>query len=176
MPISDTQKAYISETLFCDYAIATSDGDAELFRPLTDDDHRDISLGRRGKGGAIYVQVKMAAAPDEHGYVRAHVSFHGQPTQGPWLAYAVVLVPLPNPVIELAWLIPQDDMNRLCELSSPEGGVTQLNFYAKPAGADRFSPYRVGTGDIGPRLLELLEKSDARRLPYRGGELIALRR
>lgn len=175
MPISDTQKGYISETLFCDYAIATSDGEAELFRPLTDDDHRDVSMGRRGKGGALYVQVKMAAAPDDHGYVRAHVRFHGEPSQGSWLVYAIVLVPLPAARIDQAWLVPQDDMNRLCEASRMGPADTQLNFYARLTGEDRFADYRVAPDQIGPRLLDLLQASDPHRLPVRRGELLALR-
>lgn len=175
MPISETQKAFLSETLFCDYAIATSDGETELFRPLTDDDHRDISVGRRGRGGAVYIQVKMATALDAGGYVRAKAPFHGEPPSGGWLVYAVLLIPLPAVRIERGWLVPCDDMNRLAEWSRLESDEVQLNFYARPDGEDRFSPYRVEPGAIGGRLLELLAASDPTRLPFRPGELVALR-
>jgi hypothetical protein len=175
LPVSDTQKAYISETLFCDYAIATSDGECELFKPLTDDDHRDISLGRRGKGGALYVQVKMATGLDDHGYVRARADFHGEPPSGGWLLYAIVLLPLPEVRIERSWLIPCDEMNRLAGRSRRQPDLTQLNFYARPDGDDRFAAFRVDSREIGPRLLYLLAASDPTRLPYRPGELVALR-
>ena len=58
MTLSDTQVGRAGEQLLAAVASLTSDGELEFYRPETDDDHRDLEVGRKGHMGAAYVQVK----------------------------------------------------------------------------------------------------------------------
>jgi hypothetical protein len=75
MPLSDTQVGRAGEQLFAAIASLTSDGELEFYRPETDDDHRDLEVGRKGHMGAAYVQVKSRTQVGADGYLRVHVEF-----------------------------------------------------------------------------------------------------
>jgi len=51
MALSDTQVGRVGEQLFAAIATLTSDGELEFYRPETDDDHRDLEVGRIGHMG-----------------------------------------------------------------------------------------------------------------------------
>ena len=46
--VDRTQIGRAGELALALYALVTSDGELELFTPVSDDDHADISAGRRG--------------------------------------------------------------------------------------------------------------------------------
>jgi len=57
--------------------------------PLTDDDHTDITAGRRGKVPALAIQVKTALSLNRKRLAVARMSFpEGRPRQHPALVYA----------------------------------------------------------------------------------------
>jgi hypothetical protein len=58
--LTPTQRGTAGEELFAACVILSSGGDLELFKPLTDDDHTDVTAGKRGKVPAIAIQVKTA--------------------------------------------------------------------------------------------------------------------
>ena len=155
MPLSDTQVGRAGEQLLAAIASLTSDGELEFYRPETDDDHRDLEVGRKGRLGAAYVQVKSRTAVGPDGYLRVHVGFpDGTPLNSPGFIYAVLL--LDRTSIVAAWIIPSPEFNHLAEHSTTEAGALQLNFYARPAGEDRWSSRRIGAAETGPVLLELI--------------------
>src|ERR1700730_4296664 len=158
MPLSDTQVGRAGEQLFAAIASLTSDGELEFYRPETDDDHRDLEVGRKGRLGAAYVQVKSRTAVGPDGYLRVHVDFPDRnPLDSPGFIYAILL--LDRTSIVSAWIIPSPDFNRVAEHATTGAGGLQLNFYARPAGDDRWSSGRIGAAETGPALLELLNNA-----------------
>ena len=166
MPLSDTQVGRAGEQLFAAIASLTSDGELEFYRPETDDDHRDLEVGRKGHMGAAYVQVKSRTQVGADGYVRAHVEFpSGKPIDHPGFIYAVLL--LTDTAIATAWPIPSPDFNRIAERSTTKAGTLQLNFYARAETEDRWSKHRLTAERLGPALLGLLAAVPDADLPAR---------
>jgi hypothetical protein len=166
MALSDTQVGRAGEQLFAAIASLTSDGELEFYRPETDDDHRDLEVGRKGHMGAAYVQVKSRTQVGPDGYLRVHVEFPtGVPIDHPGFIYAVLL--LTNTEIKTAWLIPSPDFNRIAERSTTKAGALQLNFYARAEAEDRWSAHRLTAERLGPALLVLLAAVPDSDLPAR---------
>ena len=165
MPLSDTQVGRSGEQLLAAIATLTSDGELEFYRPETDDDHRDLEVGRKGHLGAAYVQVKTRRQVGPDGYLRVHVEFPtGQPIDHPGFIYAVLLIDQTG--IEAAWLVASPDFNRLAEHSKNSAGTLELNFYAHPADpADRWAAHRFQPADLGPGLLVIVAALPEAELP-----------
>jgi hypothetical protein len=166
MALSDTQVGRAGEQLFAAIGSLTSDGELEFYRPETDDDHRDLEVGRKGHMGAAYVQVKSRTEVGADGYLRVHVEFPGGvPIDHPGFIYAVLL--LTTTAIATAWLVPSPAFNRLAERSTTKAGTLQLNFYARAEADDRWSEYRLKAEQFGPALLALLAAVPDAQLPAR---------
>jgi hypothetical protein len=166
MALSDTQVGRAGEQLLAAIASLTSDGELEFYRPETDDDHRDLEVGRKGHMGAAYVQVKSRTEVGADGYFRVHVQFpDGKPIDHPGFIYALLL--LGRTGIRTAWILPSPDFNRLAERTQTSGGALQLNFYARPAEDDRWSPWRGGPEAVGRALLALVAAVPEGSLPTR---------
>jgi hypothetical protein len=164
MPLSDTQVGRAGEQLFAAIASLTSDGELEFYRPETDDDHRDLEVGRKGHMGAAYVQVKSRTQVGPDGYLRVHVEFPGGvPIDHPGFIYAVLL--LTRTQIATAWLVPSPAFNRTAERSTTKAGTLQLNFYARPKTDDSWSGHRFIAEQLGPALLALLAAVPDAQLP-----------
>ena len=92
--LTDTQRGAAGEQMFAACVTLSSDGELELFKPLTDDDHTDVSAGRRGKVPALAIQVKTALTVDVKGHAVASMKFpEGAPREHPAFVYAIVYVP-----------------------------------------------------------------------------------
>lgn len=169
MPLSDTQIGRSGEQLLAAIATLTSDGELEFYRPETDDDHRDLEVGRKGRLGAAYVQVKTRRQVGPDGYVRVHVEFPtGRPIDHPGFIYAVLLISQTG--IEIAWLVASPDFDRLAERSRATSGALHLNFYAHPANPeDRWAPHRFEAAALGRALLGLIASVPEGELPARPG-------
>jgi len=166
MALSDTQVGRAGEQLFAAIGSLTSDGELEFYRPETDDDHRDLEVGRKGHMGAAYVQVKSRTQVGADGYLRVHVEFPtGVPYDHPGFIYAILL--LEPAATNTAWLVASPDFNRLTEHSTTRGGTLQLNFYARPGKEDRWSSHQLRAEQIGPALLALLAAVPDAQLPAR---------
>lgn len=167
MGLSDTQVGRAGEQLLAAIASLTSDGELEFYRPETDDDHRDLEVGRKGHMGAAYVQVKSRTEVGADGYFRVHVVFpKGQePYQGPGFIYA--FLKLSRTGVDTAWIMTGTDFNRVAERTTAEDGALQLNFYARPASDDRWSGWRANASELGPRLLALVSAVPEGELPAR---------
>jgi len=164
MALSDTQVGRAGEQLFAAIASLTSDGELEFYRPETDDDHRDLEVGRKGHMGAAYVQVKSRTQVGPDGYLRVHVEFPtGVPIDHPGFIYAILL--LTRTEIATTWLVPSPAFNRLAERSTTKAGTLQLNFYARPEAVDNWSAHRFTAEQLGPALLALLAAVPDAQLP-----------
>src|SRR5436305_13437056 len=110
MALSDTQVGRAGEQLLAAIASLTSDGVLEFYRPETDDDKRDLEVGRKGHMGAAYVQVKSRTAIGPDGYFRVHVQFPDRrPYDSPGFIYAFLL--LGKTRIETASTLPSPEFN-----------------------------------------------------------------
>ncbi len=156
------------------YALVTADGEVELFTPVADDDHVDAVAGRRGGLPKLAIQVKTATHLDRNGLVEAKASYPaGRVREHPDFVYAVVL--LDSVAIGAAWLIPSPDLNRLA-YRRPEKGREILEFRASPRRADNFTPFAVAPGELGLRLLALIDAAPRAPSPsWLAGVLSAVR-
>ncbi|HET7421261.1 MAG TPA: hypothetical protein VFL27_12865 [Candidatus Dormibacteraeota bacterium] len=174
--LTDTQKGAAGEQLLAAAVTLTSDGDLELFKPLSDDDHTDVSVGRRGRVPALAVQVKTALKVDHKGLAVARMYFSsGTPREHPAFVYAVVYVV--DASIAAAWLVPSIDFNRLSYRGKGKRGKgLELQFMASPTRVDRWTPFRCARLETGPRLLAIIDALPATRVPrVAGAHLVLLR-
>ena len=174
--LTPTQRGTAGEQLFAACVTLSSAGDLELFKPLTDDDHTDITAGRRGKVPALAIQVKTALSLTRQGFAVARMSFpDGKPRKHPAYVYAIVYVV--NATVEAAWIVPSAEFNRLAYRGAGRRGKgLELQFMASPTRQDRWSAFRCGRMDLGPRLVALIDSLPVGRAPYVRGAHLLLRR
>jgi hypothetical protein len=174
--LTPTQRGTAGEQLFAACVTLSSGGDLELFKPLTDDDHTDITAGRRGKVPALAIQVKTALSLTRQGFAVARMSFpDGKPRQHPAFVYAIVYVV--NASVEAAWIVPSAKFNRLTYRGAGRRGKgLELQFMASPTRQDRWSSFRCERMDLGPRLIALIDSLPAVRTPHVPGAHLLLRR
>lgn len=147
----------------------SSAGELELFKPLTDDDHTDVTVGGRGKVPALAIQVKTALSLNTQGFAVARMSFpEGKPRQHPAFVYAIVYVFEAS--IAMAWIVPSADFNRLTyRAAGRRGKGIELEFMASPTRTDHWAPFRCTRLELGPRLIQLVDslpaKMPAKQLP-----------
>jgi hypothetical protein len=174
--LTTTQRGTAGEQLFAAAVTLSSNGDLELFKPLTDDDHTDVSAGRRGRVPALAIQVKTALTLDRQGFMVARMSFpEGKPRQHPAFVYAAVYVP--DAGIAAAWIVPSADFNRLAYRGAGRRGKgIELEFMASPTRADRWSAFRSDRLALGPRLIALVDVIQGAGVPRIRGTHLLLRR
>ena len=173
-----TQLGRVGELALALYVMVTSDGGLDLFTPVSDDDHVDVTVGKRGGIPAIAIQVKSSPAADPDGLVEATASYSsGHVREHPAFLYVVVLM---NGVsIATAWVVPSKDFNRLC-YTVREHGHDVLEFRAHPDRDDRWAGYRVPALDLGSHLIAVIdaltEKIPPDFLDETAGLMVAVRR
>jgi hypothetical protein len=140
----------------------SSVGELELF---TDDDHTDVTAGKRGKVPAVAIQVKTALSLDRKHLAVARMAFpDGKPREHPAYVYAIVYVA--NAGVEAAWIVPSPDFNRLSYRGAGRRGKgVELQFMASPTRPDRWSAFRCERMELGPRLINLIDSLPAGRAP-----------
>jgi hypothetical protein len=158
--VDRTQVGRAGELALALYALVTSDGELELFTPVSDDDHVDITAGRKGGIPALAIQVKTGPRLDANGMVEANAFFdHGHVREHPAFLYAILL--MRSVAIETAWIVPSPDFNRLA-YRIVRDGRDALEFRAYPDRADRWAPYRVDPLVLGPHLLSVIDSLEQR--------------
>jgi hypothetical protein len=174
--LTPTQRGTAGEELFAACVTLSSAGDLELFKPLTDDDHTDVAAGRRGKVPALAIQVKTALSLTRQGFAVARMSFpDGKPRQHAAFLYAIVYVV--DASVEAAWIVRSADFNRLTYRGAGRRGKgLELQFMASPTREDRWSAFRCGRMDLGPKLIDLIDSLPAGRTPKVPGAHLLLRR
>jgi hypothetical protein len=174
--LTATQRGTAGEELFAACVTLTSDGDLELYKPLTDDDHTDISAGHRGKVPAVAIQIKTALKIDRQGFAVARMAFpEGKAREHPAFLYAIVYVI--DATIQTAWIVPSADFNRLAYRGAGRRGKgIELQFMASPTRIDKWSGFRCGRPEVGSRLTSLIDALPAGPPPRVSGAHLVLRR
>jgi len=175
--LSDTQSGRIGEYLLSVYAMLTTDGVLVPFHVEADDDHRDIVVSPKGKSAFVSLQAKACFQLGASGFVQSNATYFETsiPKDPAWI-YVVVLVLDLAPVCW--WLVPAPDFNRLTSHAPARGGrKVELHFRAHPDKTDAFTPFRIETKDVGPRLMEIIDALPANTKPLPGARfLMAVRR
>ncbi len=174
--LTATQRGTAGEQLFAACVTLSSDGELELFKPLTDDDHTDVSAGRRGRVPALAIQIKTALSLDRKGLAVARMAFpEGKPREHPAYLYAILYVA--GAGVDTAWVVPSADFNRLAYRGAGrrDKGI-ELQFMASPSRLDRWATYRCGRMDLGPRLITVIDSLPAGTVPRVPGTHLLLRR
>lgn len=175
--LTATQRGTAGEELFTACVTLTSEGDLELFRPTTDDDHTDVTIGKRGMVPALAVQVKTALSLTRQGFAVARMAFpEGKPREHPAFVYAIVYVP--DAAIETAWIVRSADFNRLAYRGAGRRGKgIELQFMASPTRTDKWSKYRHGRSELGSGLTGVIAGLPSTTRPPRiSGSRVLLRR
>ncbi|GAC1432372.1 MAG: hypothetical protein NVSMB62_29160 [Acidobacteriaceae bacterium] len=174
--LTPTQRGTAGEQLFAACVTLSSAGDLELYKPLTDDDHTDVTAGRRGKVPALAIQVKTALSLTRQGFAVARMSFpDGKPRQHRGFGYAIVYVAAAS--VDAAWIVPSADFNRLTYRGAGRRGKgLELQFMASPTRQDRWSAFRCARMDLGPKLIALIDSLPTGRAPRVPGAHLLLRR
>lgn len=174
--LTATQRGTAGEQLFAACVTLSSGGELELFKPLTDDDHTDVSAGLRGRVPALAIQVKTALSLDRKLLAVARMAFpEGTPREHPAFVYAIVYVAAV--AVETAWLVPSADFNRLCYRGAGRRGKgIELQFMASPTREDRWSSFRCARTELGPRLVALIDALPPGPTPHVAGARLLLRR
>lgn len=173
--LTPTQKGAAGEDLLAACVTLSSDGELELYKPLSDDDHTDISAGRRGKVPALAIQIKTALDLDPKGYAVARMYFSSpKPREHPAFIYAIVYVV--DASIQVGWIVPSADFNRLTYRGKGKWGKgIELQFMASPTRHDQWAPFRLRRLELGPRLLAIADSLPARKPPRVAGASLILR-
>jgi len=174
--LTPTQRGTAGEQLFAACVTLSSAGDLELFKPLTDDDHTDVTAGKRGKVPALAIQIKTALSLTRQGFAVARMIFpDGKPRQDRAFVYAILYVT--DASVEAAWIVRSADFNRLTYRGAgPHGKGIELQFMASPTRLDHWSEFRCGRLDMGPRLIKLIDSLPPGRAPRIPGANLLLRR
>lgn len=172
--LTDTQKGTAGEELLAACVTLSSEGELELYKPLSDDDHTDISAGRRGKVPALAIQVKTALDLNSKGFAVARMYFSSPtPREHPAFVYAIVYVV--DASIEVGWLVPSADFNRLTYRGRGKGGKgIELQFFASPTRRDKWASFRMSRKELGPRLMAIVDSLPATRPPRVAGTSLLL--
>jgi hypothetical protein len=171
-----TQRGIAGEELFSAVVTLTSDGNLELFKPLVDDDHTDVTAGERGKVPALAIQVKTALSLDVQGLAVAKMYFPDseQPREHPAFVYAVIYVV--DATIDTAWIVPSADFNGLAYRGKgPHGKGMELEFMASPVRDDRWARFRCKRMELGSHLVRLIDSLPQGAPPRIPGARLLLR-
>lgn len=165
--LTNTQGGIAGEQLLAGCVILSSNGELELFKPVTDDDHTDVTVGRRGTVPALAIQVKTALKLNRKLLAGARMNFSDSaPREHPAFIYAILYVV--DATIEQAWLVPSADFNRLAYRGKgTRGKGLELQFFASPTRNDHWAAFRCGRLDLGPRLLAIIDSLPAAAKPPR---------
>ena len=170
------QAGRIGELLLSAYAMLTTGGVLVPFQVMADDDHRDIVVAAKGKSAFASLQAKACFQLGASGFVQSNATYFANsiPSQPSWI-YVVVLVLDLAPVVW--WMVPAPDFNRLTSHApARQGRKVELHFRAHPDRVDAFTPFRMSTNDVGPRLLEVIDRLPPETRPLQGAKLLIRRR
>jgi len=174
--LTATQRGTAGEQLFAACVTLSSGGELELFKPLTDDDHTDVSAGLRGRVPALAIQVKTSLSLDRKLLAVARMAFpEGKPREHAAFVYAIVYVSAAS--VEAAWIVPSADFNRLCYRGAGRRGKgIELEFMASPTRQDRWAQFRCGRTELGLRLIALIDALPPGPPPAVAGARLLVRR
>ena len=169
VPLSTTQKGAIGQFAFLATALSTGEGELEVYSPAADNEGRDAEVRRHLKSSeAIGIQEKLTFDTFNNGtgrrarYMGTRFSIREERVQNdPRLWYFFALwgreeLRLHDP----CFLVPAHVFHQLGRTGKRNGRVYFL-FLASlsPQSHDRWSPFHVAPKDLGPRCLEIIDKT-----------------
>ncbi len=169
MPLSTTQKGAIGQFAFLATALSTGKGELEVYSPAADNEGRDAEVRRHLKSTlAIGIQEKVTFETFKSGtggrarYIGSRFSIVEERIQDdPRLWYFFALwgseeLRLHDP----CFLVPAHVFHVMGRTTKMDGRIHFL-FMASlsPDSHDHWSPFRVAPKDLGPRLLEIVDKT-----------------
>jgi hypothetical protein len=125
---------------------------------------------------ATPIQVKTALSLTRQGFAVARMIFPGgKPRQHRAFVYAILYVTEAS--VMAAWIVPSADFNRLTYRGAGRRGKgIELQFMASPTRQDRWSRFRSGRMEMGPKLVSLIDSLPMGRPPRVPGAHLLLRR
>ena len=163
MRISSVQQGLITENEFAKFLMVGSGGKIELARPMSDDEARDFEVHIRGKYGIGFAcQVKSAMTLHKMSKNARYINiFFDIPVErlvnSPFYWYFVAyLDPKSMGLADPVFLIPSEDFHRLAA-PIQRAGKWRFSMAAsmEAKSRDRWNRYRVGTLELGERVLEI---------------------
>ena len=157
------QQGLIVENEFAKFLMVGSGGKIELAKPMSDDERRDYEIHVRGEYGMGFAcQVKSAMSLHKMSknvrYINIFFDVAAERlVNSPFYWYFVAyLDPKSMGLADPTFLIPSEDFHRLAAPIQRDGKwrfSMAANMEAKSR--DRWNPYRVGTLELGERVLEI---------------------
>jgi hypothetical protein len=169
VPLSTTQKGAIGQFAFLATTIATGKGQLEAYSPAADNEGRDAEIRRHLKPTlAIGIQEKVtfdwfhSNARSQAMYIETRFSTVEERVQNdPRLWYFFAL--WRNEELRLhdpCFLVPAHVFHALGRTGKAGGRIYFLMVASlSPDSHDRWTPFRVAPKDLGPRLLEIVDKT-----------------
>jgi hypothetical protein len=189
MPLSTSQKGAVGQFAFLATAIATARGELEVYSPAADNEGRDAEVRRHLKPApAVGIQEKVSFETFHSGtrsramYIGSRFSIVEERLQtDPRLWYFFARwdskeLRLHDP----CFLVPARIFHVMGRTGKRNGRIYFLMMASlSPNSHDRWSPFRVAPKDLGPRLLEIVDKRGLmanRLLPHLPGGAMLLGR
>ena len=163
MRISSVQQGLIAEYEFAKFLMVGSGGKIELAKPMSDDERRDYEIHIRGEYGMGFAcQVKSAMSLHKMSknvrYIKIFFDVSvDRLVSSPFYWYFVAyLDPKSMGLADPTFLIPSEDFHRLAA-PIQRGGMWRFSMAAsmEAKSRDRWHRYRVGTLELGERVLEI---------------------
>ncbi|HLQ60422.1 MAG TPA: hypothetical protein VK131_01010, partial [Candidatus Acidoferrales bacterium] len=140
--MTSTQAGEAGASLLRAVLMISSRGELDIYYPVADDDHRDLVVGLRGRPAMACVQVKTSYQRDRRGLVRVKARLpKADVPDHPSFIYAVLLVG--GIAIEVAWLVPSPEFNRLVYKEPESPRLVDYEFVADPSRRGPFTPYQM---------------------------------
>ena len=169
MPLSSVQKGAIGQFAFLATALATGNGEVEVYAPVADNEGRDAEVRRHLKSmPGISVQVKVAFSISRYGgsqseYLKILFELPKDRVQNdPRLWYFFGVYDLKElrfhgPV----FLVPAGVFHKIGRDGKPSNGHIWFAITANlhPKSRDMWSRYRVAPADLGKSLLSIVDRA-----------------
>ncbi|HVS06365.1 MAG TPA: hypothetical protein VHK65_09410 [Candidatus Dormibacteraeota bacterium] len=163
MRISSVQQGLIVENEFAKFLMVGSGGKIELAKPMSDDERRDYEIHIRGEYGMGFAcQVKSAMSLHKMSKNVRYINIFfdvavERLVNSPFYWYFVAyLDPKSMGLADPTFLIPSEDFHRLAA-PIQRSGMWRFSMAAnmEAKSRDRWNRYRVGTLELGERVLEI---------------------
>ena len=163
MRISSVQQGLIVENEFAKFLMVGSGGKIELAKPMSDDERRDYEIHIRGEYGMGFAcQVKSAMSLHKMSKNVRYINIFfdvavERLVNSPFYWYFVAyLDPKSMGLADPTFLIPSEDFHRLAA-PIQRSGMWRFSMAAnmEAKSRDRWNRYRVGTPELGERVLEI---------------------
>jgi hypothetical protein len=186
MPLSAIQKGAIGQFAFLAAALVTGRGQVEVYTPAADNEGRDAEVRRHLKRAAsIGIQIKVgfglhrSNARGGRTYLELRFEIPEKRLRNdPRLWYFIAVYdPVQLRLLDPVFLIPSAVMHRLARQGRTKRGILfKVIANLVPNSRDMWSPYRVALGDLGKRLLEIIDDAgltaETRTLPLPEGAIV----